>query len=445
MRRAINSFIKSLIKIAVRLGFTWPLVFIYTKVIKEVSPLVKCDKGNNKKNTILALNPDRFRDDLEILADEFRVLRMPFYWQCKILCLYWPENLFKKISISRYCVPSGERSLKKIQEGLRSFLRMFLKDLYKRLSIDCVIGAAVYYKQDYDWGLVSDEVGVPYIVIHREGLCAAKKTKEEVIDKVSAIKAFKGSHIIVQNQIMKDLLIQSNIVNSNRVSASGCLRMDDFVNRIRDFKKKSKKRKKVVLFSFLYGIGSFIIPSNFNSHDEGFVGLFEHVHVSIARLAMENKEVDFIIKPKWGGQWLQTIEYHLNNNNIDSKSIKNLQIITDINPHDLILEADVVCAFSSTTLLEAAITGIPVIVPYYDEALNPEYSDYVLLKDDFDIFDVAHNIEEFEELIIERLKKVDIPPGCMERRREVFEKYVSTLEGNAKEKYIELINRVIEG
>ena len=61
MRKIVNSLIKCLVRNMINIRFTWPLVFIYSKVIKEVSPLDKFDRGNKKNKTILALNPDRFR------------------------------------------------------------------------------------------------------------------------------------------------------------------------------------------------------------------------------------------------------------------------------------------------------------------------------------------------------------------------------------------------
>jgi hypothetical protein len=332
-----------------------------------------------------------------------------------------------------------------MQKRFRSFLRIFLKDLYKRLSIDCVIGAGVYYRHDYDWGSVSNEIGIPYIVLHKENLKEAKKTKEEFIDVVRTLNKFKGSHIIVHSQLIKDLLVQSEYVNAEKVSSLGCLRMDDFVCKIRDFKMKSNKRKKVVLFSFLYNAGIFKIGNDFEGHSKGWVTLFEHVHASIARLAIENKEVDFIIKTKWGANWIQAIEFHLKKYDIALEAIENLEIIVDVDIHKLIMESDVICCFNSTVMLEAAIAGLPVIVPYFDEALEPKYSDNVILKDYFYIFDVAHSVDEFEKLVIGRLDKKSVSRDCMEKRYEIFEKYVSTLEGNAKEKYTELINKIIEG
>ncbi len=87
MRKLINIIIKSLIVTSVKSGVTWPLVYIYSKVIREVKSTQ--NKSNAKQLTFLVLTPERFRGDLEVLADtnKFRILSLPCNWQYKILRL----------------------------------------------------------------------------------------------------------------------------------------------------------------------------------------------------------------------------------------------------------------------------------------------------------------------------------------------------------------------
>ena len=443
--------IKSLIKATVISGFTWPIVYLSTKFIADVSPISN-DK-NYKKITLLAINPVRFRGDLEILANSnnFRVLKVPLDWQCKILNLYWP----KKIDFQKYYKPDPikDQSIIRLQSKLRTFLKIYLTALYKKLGVDGVIGAGLNYKQDYDWGFVSEEIGVPYIVLVRENIANSAEWRNDKLMQYERMKEFKGSYIIVHNRSMMDLVIQSGHITPDKISSLGCLRMDKYVKKVKVHNDDSNNkpftgRKKTTLFSFAHGtgLGGLGVIKHYWSEKHGFVKLFEHVHVSFAKLAMENKEVDFIIKPKWGGRWVTMIDNVLRDNHIKVNNIDNLCIIPDANVHDLIFESDVICAFQSTTMLEAAIhADKKVIIPFFDEAKYIEYEGYIQSKDDYYLFDLANSVREFEEHIIEGLrmpKRLD--DYLLQKRYRLFEKYVSSMEGNSLDKYTKVIKKVIK-
>jgi len=443
-KKILNNIIKFSIKLMVKFGVTWPIVLIYARVIKEVMPVSR--NGSKKAKTLLALTPIRFRGELEALAAAagFRVLKVPFDWQCKVLALFWPKNLSEINFRERYFNPEGDSEIIELQTKIRSFLKIFLKALYKKLSIDCVIGAGVWYIHDYDWGWMSKEIGVPYIILHRENLVTSSKQREYYLNKFKRLNKFRGNHIIVHNLVLKELLIQSGFVSSDKVSVMGCIRMDNLIAQLKNMKKQPKARGKVLLFSFHYGVGLQNVRNpGFVNRDLGLVNLFEHVHVSIAKLALKHKDIDFIIKPKWGGNWIDEISYVLSKNSIEISDVDNLQVLDDIDVHDLIMEADVVCGYGSTTLLEAAIARKPVIIPYFDELLKPEYSDNIHFKEYLHIFDVANSVEDFGELIIRRLANSEITEECMKERYAIFNQYISSMDDNALENYMKEINQVI--
>jgi len=453
--RKIRRSIKLVLKKAGQLGLVWPFVMFYSRIIETVRPTD--GEVPSGMPTILALKPDRFFDDLIVLSNSkcFRVMKLPLKWQNKILAIFGPTNISELMGAAAYYNPGDNKYLIEVQEQFRMFLRKFLASLYSRLKIDCVIGAAVHYKHDYDWGLVSDEIGVPYIVLHKENIYMPK-AYELLEAKYRQFGKFKGSQIVVHSVLMKDFFIKSGYCNSDNISALGCLRMDEFVKKVKISSRGiSKKRigcnkKKVTLFSFTYGymqvgLSGFEEMHHFpKQRDKGFVKLFESVHTSIAKLACNNKNIDFVIKPKWGGNWIDEIEYVFSKNNIESKRIDNLFIDSDVNVHDLILESDVICAFTSTTVLESAISAKPVIIPYFDEALKAEFNELIEFKDNFHLMDIANSPDEFERLIIERLNSPKVTQKCIKERYALFEKYVSSMEGDAQDKYVNVINQVIK-
>ncbi|MCH7540410.1 MAG: hypothetical protein IH999_08460 [Proteobacteria bacterium] len=160
------------------------------------------------------------------------------------------------------------------------------------------------------------------------------------------------------------------------------------------------------------------------------VKFFERSHAAFAELARDHPEVDFVIKPKWAGRWVDEVERVLRLNGTAPGDCDNLHILPDADAQRLILESDVVCGFGSTALLEAGITGKPVVVPHFDETLSPEYRDYIPFQEHFHLFDIAGSPA--------------VDEACMRERRAAFEEIVSSLKGDATEKYAALLKRVVD-
>tara|TARA_B100001964_G_scaffold245293_1_gene331312 strand:- start:397 stop:1812 length:1416 start_codon:yes stop_codon:yes gene_type:complete len=456
----INRFIRIVSRIIADMGIVWPFVFIWSKVIKEI---VNDDKINpEEKVTLLVINPTRFGNDPEILAKskKIRILILPFDWLAKLLAIYWPSNL-KSITNGdwgAYYNPSKYDNLDiiSLQLSLRKFLSKFLKSLYKKLGIDAVISPGFHYKHNYDIGLVSKEIGTPYIVVQRERFCAGVPNKALFFNNLMRkCHKFKGSYILLQDEETREFLINSGYVSPDNIVTLGSLRMDDFGRRIKRISNSDNKsfhrkfRPKVTLFSFTSssGLKSELRTKTFPTEPGvGYQKLFANVHASIAKLAMKNKDIDFVIKIKWRGIWLESIKRVCRDEGLDVRRISNLTITDNVNAHDLILNSDVICAFSSLTLLESAISKKPVIIPFFDEALRPEYQEAMSFFKYYYLFDCAGSRNEFENLIIERLTN----PGpklnaeYISKKYEAFEKHVGPLDGNILEKHEEWISRIIK-
>lgn len=437
----LKHILKYLAVLLVRYRLIQPFVHFYKNVIKTIHT----ENPNHRsfQYTILALLPDRFRGDLEILADcpIFRVLTLPTAWQFRILNLFWKE----RPSTKNYMDPSGNRDLIDIQRSLRSFLKPFLKSLYQNLKVDCVVGASINYLHNYDWGMVSEELGIPYVILHRENLATNPRHQRRWFEVAKENKRFPGTHVVVHNQTMKDLFVKSGYVTKDEISALGALRMDKFVCKIKSAIHNRVNNHRITLFSFTYGTGLARRISPFTGDSNiGFRKLFANTHGMFARQAMEFDDVEFVIKAKWGGNWVEEIDRALDKYGLERSHIPNLRVTWDADAHDLILNSDVVCGFGSTTLLEAAIAGKPVIVPHFDEAENVEYAGLIPLRNYYHLFDVAESAESFGNLIVERMKNPEVPDACMKDRYALFEEYVSSMNGDALEKYTRLIVDIVE-
>jgi hypothetical protein len=416
----------------------WLMVVLYSYVIKERYPDGKLGRfiatQKDNKITILALWPDHFRGDLDVLVStgEFRVLQIPVHWQTRLIYQYYPKNV-NKLAIH---IPSPDDPLYKNKTELQSFLTGFLSKLYKKLNVECVIGSHVELKENLDWGEVSNNIGVPYIVLCRESLLVSPNIKKIILERVKRIGCFNGSHMVVHNEDCRQFYIDNGYVGPDRISALGCLRMDNFKAKIQQCKTVTNRRKKVMIFPFYL--------SQFQ--DYSLYPCFRDIYTTFLKFANEHSEIDVVIKPKNKKEYKildEMLDRIVEGTEIVFEKISNLYIRSELDVQELLFETDVVCGLRTTALLEAAIAGKPVIIPYFKDLRDPKYDGYINFRDSFHLFDIAKDVNELESIIIYRLHNPTIDEKIMEEREALFEKYVSSMKGDATERYVALIKSVV--
>jgi len=418
------------------------LAWFYSKVMEEVTAegkIVRPSKKSNNKITVLVLSAYAFRKDPECLASsgELRILQIPRNWEARLFCCFYKQKetcCFKKNKLTKYIEDNDQ--CYQYKKTHRDFLHGFLPKLYKRLEIKCVINPHFRYLPDVDWGSVSKEIGVPYILINRDSRFTANSDNiKRVTGLLESVVKFEGSHMIVQSEYDKQICVNTNYVKKERISALGCMRMDSLLRRIKTAIPNMNSRKKIVFFPFnLRGVLAMA----------GLAQFFTDVNVALVQLAINHPEIDVVFKPKAEKTpWNKEVNVVFKELGINLQEISNIQVDPYLNVHDLLFEADVFCSLNSTALLEAAIAGKPVIIPYFKEIQKTEYEDCLFFKNCYHLFDVAESMEELESIIIHRLNNPGIDGNIMEGRKVAFENYVSSLNGDATEKCVSLIKRVV--
>ena len=439
MKNDLSSRLKrKLRRTLLAMGIYGPLV---NKVAKGVHDY--CPPAGDSNLKILALKPERFRGDLDILVNEFEfhIVQFKKGWQQKLLELFWTDGFSLEHTYYR---PEPGSLDEKVQKRTRAFLRRFLPKLLKKLKVDCVLAAATYYLDDWDYANVLDELGFPYVVIYRECLPGSQKDIDFQVELAMRLGRFPGSHLILYTEIVRRELIRCGFVNPERISAPGCMRMDSLLHSIRE-PRPVRERKLVTLFSFVHCNGVPHIGNDFiKERDRGFVQLFDQVHLSFVQLALEHPEMDFVIKPKWGGTWIDEMQIPLTPHGIDIRAVPNLKILPEANAQEVILDSDVVIGFGSTVLLEAGVARKPIIVPHFAEAVLPEYNEYVLLQDEYGAFDIATSAEHLKQLVLDRLADPSVSEEAMNIREDAFERFLSPLDGNASQSYARIIRQAVE-
>jgi hypothetical protein len=444
LNKILKAFIRLCLRSFMRSVFISMLARMCSWQIKEMISLDKSDRRD--KPVLLVLSPNRFTRDLDVVSDtgHFNFLLAPLNWQTGLFSLFYPSDQTNH----QLAHHRDEPKLKACQENYRAFLAVFLTKLISFRKIDCIIGANYWYHQDIHWGAVAEKLGTPYVVFFKEGFRIQKPDQQLVIKQCERLGGkFEGRFLATQNEVIRNLLLSCNYVDEDNCGSIGVPRMDNFVAKLPAIQKTVLAGAKplVTLFSFNPGIGLLekgVAPWPENEN-QGWGQLFEEVHTTFVGLAVAHPEAEFIIKPKWGGKWLERIAETVSSIGKELSDIPNLKVVLDANAHDLIEKSQVVICFNSTTMLEAGVMKRAVIMPQFDEAIRDDLVEYVKFYGRDDLFELARNQDEMVALISRRLETYEVGDAMQENREREFEKWVSGLSGNATENWCNVIENVL--
>ena len=450
----------------IRNNFTFIIALFYkTFIFKGSKSRNKSQIKNSDEITILALNGNKFRGDLECLSqvNNFRILAFESMWQTILMYAFSKGT---KIHAFDYLNAETESNIYLMKEKMNMFFRGFISALLKLIKIDCVITVSYRYPEDLPWVMHFEKKGIPHICLYREGFMPFDRAYVGITDRHRLFHGYPVTHVVACNQTCKDSLVESGFIAEEQVSVYGALRMDNLLKQVNASKggpisKYAKRRKRVTLFYFSYMLSLFgkeklaEVEKNYGSkyyYVEVIwphrLDLFRDLHISIIRLAQKLPEVDFVIKPKHeeltkrNTSWDEYLRI-VNDMGIDLSKLKNYTIEPYADAHDIILNSDVVIALQSSTALESAVAGKPVIFPlFYNYKETKNFNDFSY-RNQMDLFDVAESAEEMEALIVKRLKNPKIDNKTMEGRRDLFKEWYSDLDGVALKKYSGTIEKVV--
>ena len=419
-----------------------PTIILVKILLFFVSAQVPSKSTKNTRGRIFVLNKERFRGELEILLQaNFEMYTIPFRIQTVLVGLFYdkPWELIAKTP--------PEKTVRQ-QKHFEKFLVRLIKPLYQKLDIDLTIGAAVHYKQDYDWGKCSQLLNIPYVVLHRENAVSNSYQAKFLTDRFLNFADFRGSHVIVHNNIMKRIFVESKYIESQHIFVVGPPRMDRYLKKIAAGLPKPKK-DRVCLFSFGPGAGLLESspphwPKDLNTSPEKyFTELSYQTHNTIINYAKTHPNVEVVIKPKWGGRWLKQIDEILSKHDIDKGNLSNLTVDYKVDAQELISSSDVIIGFASTTLLEAAVAGKWVIVPNFAEANQDKFKNKIAFKEELELFCVISDARQMPAKIDEGLSGYLITNQQMKAREAAFEKYIAPITGDATNKLAECLSKII--
>jgi hypothetical protein len=457
IRRKINQLWTIFLSYCIKHKFYSPLVLVVLLSIKERS-----HNGRDRfffsrpknKITILALDSNRYRGDLDALAKnkKFRVLHMTQRVPGWLIQAFYKDNMLKKYINSK---KGSDENI--CHNNALKFTTDFLQYFYSFVSVDCVTSVNFRYIEDYNWSKASSIIGVPFIILYRECMITFERIYDEIFFRLKdRFGKFHGDHVIVHNQITKKLFINSGYCNEKNITVGGALRMDKFLEDIKKNSTVNKKNKIFTLFYFPHTLSLFGREGKYGSKEEYQYhskewdkrdALFEDLHSCIIELAESNPEIDFIIKPKLEMVSNETWVFYENivrKSNIDVSRLSNYKVLPEADVHELIIKSDVICALQSSTALESAVAKKRVIFPLFYQFLDTPYLNNFPWSKHLNLFDVAKDKSDFKRLFYEILNQPHVDKHVISERIDLFETYFDSYDGVAFDKYSKVIESVVD-
>ena len=125
-------------------------------------------------------------------------------------------------------------------------------------------------------------------------------------------------------------------------------------------------------------------------------------------------------------------------------NINNYSVEPNANVHKLIFNSDVICALQSSTVIESAIAGKPIILPVFKNYRKTEnYKDFSW-KNYLDLFNVADNKDHLKELILQLMNNPTVDGDVIYERKKVFKDFFNDLDGESLKGYANKITAVVE-
>jgi surface carbohydrate biosynthesis protein len=413
-------------------------------------------KANNR-HTILALDSDRYRGDLNVLSldGRFRVLHIKQSWAGSLILGFYPSGIDQIHDIRT-------ATDKKILDGHNKavdFSEAVLKHLLSTISVDCVVTVNNRYLADYPWTLAFEKLNIPYIMLYREGLVNSKKAYDRSVFRNQKLGKFHGRKIIVQNYLVKKMFLESKIATKEQIAVCGALRMDNFIKKVNVYSNTQNnmknKRKKFTLFYFPYDMNLFgknAKPfkdeySYAYSVWEGRKALFRQLHTSILTMAKNNPDIDFIIKPKREMTKEKSWSFYekvVSESKIVASNLANYKVEPDLDAQQLIFDSDVICALQSTTVIESALAGKRVVLPLLNNYIKTKIFEDFGWKDHLHLFDAAKSKDEFESLVIDGFSNPTVSYDIKKDRTRLFEEYFTNVQQGAIDCYVNELCSSIE-
>ncbi len=352
----------SLIKLSVMLNLPGMTAWLFA--------ILSVTRDQRHKYTVLVLGRSIFYDDIAAMKEfsgqlNYRSVHLD-YWQI-IFGHFTDPVACANLSEATYHIDESSRESKK---KYYEYLSKMFPYLQKYMPFEVVLTGNIGYIVQQELSRVCEDNHIPFIVLHKEAVVLPEDYQKFV--NTYKDRKFLGAKMLFYNKMCRDGFLGLNLPGllPEKAVLVGIPRLDQ------TFKKQAIGQgfqKQVVLFSFLprYSLRFMDLPeAQLQKIDDRSLQFFK----AVMEFAQRHSDFKVIIKTKMAGQYFKyptnIYQEHFNG------AIANLQIVNTGDPSRLIADSTVVLGFNSTTLIEAMITGKPIICPDYGDIITDREWDF---------------------------------------------------------------------
>lgn len=433
----IRSVVLPLARAILRQAWSIPLLTRYISArLQPLSPIKP-----HAKLRLLVLNEERYPADLAELGrhPDVELLSLPSPLQGMINAI-WLSDVRDLIAADpQGYIATTNPTILAARAGLDQWLRKFIKSLGRLRSIDGITSCTFWYKQDREWETAGRAVGVPFFALHKENMKDPNIISMITERYRSKQLKFNGDRLFLFNALEQRVALGADVVDSDRISIVGGLRMDS-ISRMVSAGVPAPKNQ-VTLFSFHHCVGLLHLPEAagyFNKHrNAGFIDYFDQVHARMAMFAAKRPDVTVFIKPKWTNRWVDEIKDAIRRvAKLEPDDLPNLIIDADTPAQELMLASRVVVAINSTTMFESMLFGRPVVMPFFAEA-SDRYPHHVYFEKYRDkAFNIARSPEALSQAI-ENEYECRVPPRTLPP--DMIYDYLGYVDGRVADRVVNVM------
>ena len=348
---------------------------------------------------------------------------------------------------------SSDPEVEATKMRLRAFWVEVLKYLHPAMGFDVMFTGNFSYASEQELAGACTQVGIPFIALHKE--CLKTPGLEPFYTHVYQTRKgpFNGAAVCSYNNVEANIQKQTPVTDAEKILVTGMPRLD----RLHTIQKQGQADKAdpaqplVVFFAINTKAGLPMIgrkiPGSFETLSRDLERLSteklaEDNYMAMLELARENPNIKVVIKTKGDVNSGRMIDRFYG----DNPSLPpNLEIMAGGDLMDVMLRANVVTSFNSTTLFEALALNKPIVIPYFQEAADPDLAPYVLDMDEAVTY--ARSKAEFIALLKEKaFSSPEIRPGKAldPKAEQLLDKWLGNPDGLAGKRVRDVLDTVLK-
>lgn len=395
--------------------------------------------GSLTRNKLIVLAKSAGVEDVERAFEEGEPAYAVFYLPRTLVKDSFRHFLSNRVTDS--CYFSDDEAVEVLKKAYRDYLSKVLICFDKYFGIGAVAQFNMVYRAEREFASACTALGIPFFTLYKENLRSQATWHESVPVFRTVVGRYAGWKIAVYNESAKACLIESEVVKPSQVEVVGCARMD-YSHLLRANRVSAGPRHVLYyMISPQAGLGflmkkggRFYGQEKYGANGVSWFDLIAETNAAFLHIARTHPEISFVVKVKTGASQMQVEA-------LGADVPENVQIVEGGVGHNLLIDASVVIAFNSTTVLEAVAAGVPVIVPHIFSDREEPLKPYVL-----EVCEAVFCPEtrvELEAMIIEFAKKDSRYTELSSGQKEVLDRLLGNPDGQAGRRLKKFIDDIM--